>query len=102
MGVDLLWNAAVIYGELNNVGYSILLGRKKQMYQLDICFTYESFYHLAGLQHLPDITYPPHSTLHPRYNTREYNPAFSGSVHGDSPGPGRGGPSLRQILPGRP
>ena len=58
MGVDLLWNAAVIYGELNNVGYSILLGRKKQMYQLDICFTYESFYHLAGLQHLPDITYP--------------------------------------------
>ena len=58
MGVDLLWNAAVIYGELNNVGYSILLGRKKQMYQLDICFPYESFYHLAGLQHLPDITYP--------------------------------------------
>ena len=28
------------------------------MYQLDICFTYESFYHLADLQHLPDITYP--------------------------------------------
>lgn len=57
MGVDLLWNAAVIYGELNNVGYSILLGRKKQMYQLDIRFPYESFYHLAGLQHLPDIIY---------------------------------------------
>ena len=53
-----LYNAAKKFGELCNKGYHIVLGRKNQMYRLDIRFPAESFYHLIGLQHLEDLTFP--------------------------------------------
>lgn len=44
---DILYGAAIEYKKLNDTIYKIILGRKGK-----------SFYHLAGLQHLKDITFP--------------------------------------------
>lgn len=54
----LLYRAAVEFGKLANIGYRIVLGRKKQSYILDIRFPAESFFHLIGLQHLEDLIFP--------------------------------------------
>lgn len=55
---DLLHFAAVKYGKLLTIGYHIILGRKGREYHIQLRFPYDSFFHLAGLQHLTDITYP--------------------------------------------
>lgn len=55
---DLLYDAAVRYKQLENDTYEILLGRKGKLYTLMLHFPAESFYHLVGLQHLTDITFP--------------------------------------------
>lgn len=57
-GTDLLYSTAVKYGELRNVGYHIVLGRKQKAYHIQLRFPYDSFFHLIGLQHLKDLTYP--------------------------------------------
>lgn len=54
---DLLYDAAIQYKSLLNKGYDIVLGRKSKTYLVKIRFSQDSFYHLAGLQHLTDITY---------------------------------------------
>ncbi|MEY8353918.1 PBECR4 domain-containing protein [Lachnospiraceae bacterium 54-53] len=61
MEFDLLYDAAINYGKLNNIGYHIILGRRGKSYTLDIYFPHEAFYHLAGLQHLKDLTFPSHN-----------------------------------------
>jgi hypothetical protein len=55
---DILHEAAVKYGKLLNVGYHIILGRKNIQYEINLRFEKEDFFHLAGLQHLKDITFP--------------------------------------------
>lgn len=55
---DLLLEAAQKYKSLSNVVYRIILGRKRICYEILLRFPEESFYHLAGLQHLTDITFP--------------------------------------------
>lgn len=53
-----LYDAAIEYGKLLTVGYHIVLGRKAKEYHIQLRFPYDSFFHLIGLQHLTDITYP--------------------------------------------
>lgn len=55
---DILYSAAVQYCNLKNIAYNIILGRKGKAYELMLHFPPESFFHLAGLQHLSDITFP--------------------------------------------
>ncbi len=55
---DILHDAAVAYKNLENVVYRIVLGRKGKAYELMLHFPPESFFHLAGLQHLSDIKFP--------------------------------------------
>ena len=54
---DILYDAATQYQKLNNITYEIILGRKGKAYRLMLHFPTESFFHLAGLQHLTDITF---------------------------------------------
>lgn len=55
---DILYDAAFEYNKLKDTAYEIILGRKNVSYRLLLCFPPEAFYHLAGLQHLKDITFP--------------------------------------------
>ena len=55
---DILYDAAVEYQKLRGVIYKIVIGRKNQSYDINLHFPPESFFHLAGLQHLKDITFP--------------------------------------------
>lgn len=55
---DLLYDAAVEYEKLKNVVYKIIVGRKGYSYSLMLHFPPESFFHLSGLQHLTDLTFP--------------------------------------------
>lgn len=55
---DLLYQAALEYKKLKNVIYKIVVGRKGHSYTMMLHFPEESFFHLAGLQHLTDITFP--------------------------------------------
>lgn len=55
---DFLYDAAIEYKKLENVVYRIILGRKGKKYELMLRFPPESFFHLAGLQHLTDIKFP--------------------------------------------
>ncbi len=54
---DILYDAAVAYQNLQDVIYRITLGRKGNLYQINLHFPGESFYHLTGIQHLTDITF---------------------------------------------
>lgn len=55
---DILYDAANNFKTLLNIKYHFILGRKGKTYEINLSFAEESFFHLAGLQHLPDITYP--------------------------------------------
>lgn len=55
---DILYDAAVEYKKLRNIIYKIVLGKKGKSYTIQLHFPPESFFHLAGLQHLTDITFP--------------------------------------------
>ncbi|MCM1057128.1 MAG: PBECR4 domain-containing protein [Firmicutes bacterium] len=55
---NMLYDAAVKYGKLLTKGYHIILGRKGKEYHIQLRFPYDSFFHLVGLQHLTDLTYP--------------------------------------------
>jgi len=55
---DILYDAAVEYGKLLTKGYHVILGRKGKEYHIQLRFPYDSFFHLVGLQHLTDLTYP--------------------------------------------
>lgn len=55
---DLLYDTAIGYGNMENKGYNIVAGRKKKAHNIQIRFPLEAFFHLAGLQHLTDITFP--------------------------------------------
>lgn len=55
---NILLDAAIEYRKLKDVRYKIVLGRKGKTYHIMLHFSAESFYHLAGLQHLKDITFP--------------------------------------------
>lgn len=55
---DLLYEAAIEYQKLRDVTYDIKIGRKGKAYDILLRFPYESFFHLAGLQHLDDLTFP--------------------------------------------
>ena len=54
---DILYSAAIEYEKLLDKGYYILLGRKNKKYILNLRFKRADFFHLAGLQHLTDITF---------------------------------------------
>lgn len=54
---DLLYKAAMEYKQLSGTVYRIVLGRKGKSYTIMLHFPYESFFHLAGLQHLTDIQF---------------------------------------------
>ena len=54
---DILYTAALEYEKLLAKGYHILLGRKCKIYILNLRFKKADFFHLAGLQHLTDITF---------------------------------------------
>ena len=54
---DILYSSAIEYEKLLNKGYYILLGRKNKKYILNLRFKRADFFHLAGLQHLTDITF---------------------------------------------
>lgn len=55
---DILYDAAIEYQRLKNVVYKIVVGRKGKSHTIQLHFPPESFFHLAGLQHLTDITFP--------------------------------------------
>lgn len=55
---DILYDAATEYGKLKNTVYRIVVGRKGNAYPIVLHFPPESFFHLAGLQHLTDLTFP--------------------------------------------
>lgn len=55
---DLLYTAAYEYKRMHNIAYEIVLGRKGKKYTLFLHFPPETFFHLIGLQHLTDITFP--------------------------------------------
>lgn len=55
---DILYDASIEYGKLKDVIYKIVVGRKGKAYILMLHFPPESFFHLAGLQHLKDLTFP--------------------------------------------
>lgn len=55
---DILYDAAIRYKQLENTIYKIVVGRKGKAYTIQLHFPPESFFHLAGLQHLTDITFP--------------------------------------------
>lgn len=55
---DILYKAAVEYEKLLDKGYNIVLGRKCKTFQIQLRFSRDSFFHLIGLQHLRDITFP--------------------------------------------
>ena len=55
---DILYDAAVEYQKLRGIIYKIVVGRKNQSYNIMLHFPPESFFHLAGLQHLEDIPFP--------------------------------------------
>lgn len=55
---DILYNAAIEFKKLENTVYRIIVGRKGYAYTITLHFPSESFFHLAGLQHLTDITFP--------------------------------------------
>lgn len=55
---DILYDASIEYGSLKDVIYKIVVGRKGKSYILMLHFPPESFFHLAGLQHLKDLTFP--------------------------------------------
>ncbi len=55
---DILYDAAIIYEKLKDIVYKIVVGRKGKSYSIMLHFPPESFFHLAGLQHLTDITFP--------------------------------------------
>lgn len=54
---DILYDAAIIYEKLKDIVYKIVVGRKGKSYSIMLHFPPESFFHLAGLQHLTDITF---------------------------------------------
>ena len=54
---DLLYQAALRFEKLTSKGYRIILGRKTKTYELQLRFPQDSFFHLAGLQHLGDFTF---------------------------------------------
>ena len=55
---DILYDAAMEYKKLERTVYRIIVGRKGYSYPIMLHFPPESFFHLAGLQHLTDLTYP--------------------------------------------
>ena len=55
---DMLYDASIEYEKLKDTIYKIVVGRKGKAYILILHFPPESFFHLAGLQHLTDITFP--------------------------------------------
>lgn len=55
---DLLYEAAIEYKKLEEIKYRIVVGRKGRSYNIVQHFPMESFFYLAGLQHLTDITLP--------------------------------------------
>lgn len=55
---DLLYDAALEYKNLEKTIYRIIVGRKGRTYPITLHFPSESFFHLAGLQHLTDLTFP--------------------------------------------
>lgn len=55
---DILYSAAIGYKKLENTVYRIVIGRKGHSYTIMLHFPPESFFHLAGLQHLTDLTFP--------------------------------------------
>lgn len=55
---DILYDAAIEYKKLEKTIYRIIVGRKGHLYPIILHFPPESFFHLAGLQHLTDLTYP--------------------------------------------
>ena len=54
MDEDILWETAVAYRRLMAVTYHVVLGRKGKNFNLDIEFTPENFFHLAGLHKLKE------------------------------------------------
>lgn len=62
MSQDILYKAAEEYARLKSVAYEIKLGRKGKEYDLLLHFPYDSFFHLIGLQHLEDLTFPSKNT----------------------------------------
>lgn len=55
---DILYEAALEYQKLKNTIYNIILGRKGDAYYIKLHFPPEAFFHLTGLQHLSDLTFP--------------------------------------------
>ena len=55
---DILYDAAVTYDKFKNTFYNIILGRKGKSYTIKLHFPADAFFHLSGLQHLKDLTFP--------------------------------------------
>lgn len=55
---DILYDAAENFYKLKDVKYRVKLGRKRNTYDFIVHFPPETFFHLAGLQHLTDIVFP--------------------------------------------
>lgn len=55
-----MFQAAITYNNLLKHGthYIMILGHKKKETKLDVRFSESEFYHLAGIQHLDDFSYP--------------------------------------------
>ncbi len=53
--MDSLKKAALVFQELLDCEYEIVLGKKKKLYSFVLEFRKQDFFHLAGLQYLKDI-----------------------------------------------
>lgn len=48
---DILLNSALVYRDLMNVKYHVMIARKQKLVPLTISFPVEGYYHLAGFQY---------------------------------------------------
>lgn len=53
--MDVLKEAAIVYNNLLNVKYKIILGKKGKLTEFEIMFEKIHFHHLIGLQYLTDL-----------------------------------------------
>lgn len=72
---DILYDSAIKYKNMLNKEYIIVLGRKCKEYILHLRFTMDTYFHLAGLQHLTDITFPS------KNKERIYKEILSGNIN---------------------
>lgn len=56
--MDILQQSALAWKKLTEYRYQLVYGYKKNLYPINLTFSYEDYPHLAGFQYLKDISLP--------------------------------------------